>query len=95
MPATLLPRERTDRESLLKRYRGLVAGRRHGRRKEAHRAAPGAGSAAWVVQVAELLAAVRTVARGDGAEGTLAPEVAALSLVALAAGLVSSLPYPS
>ena len=95
MPATLLPRERTDRESLLKRYRGLVAGRRHGRRKEAHRAAPGAGFAAWVVRVAELRAAVRTVARGDGAEGTLAPEVAALSLVALAAGLVSSLPYPS
>ena len=76
-------------------WRGLVAGLRHGRRKEAHRAAPGAGSVAWVVQVAELLAAVCAVARGDGAEGSLAPEVAALSLVALAAGLVSSLPYPS
>ena len=94
MPATLLPRERTDRESLLKRHRGLVAGLQHGRRKKAHRNAPGAGSAARVVKVAELLAAMRAVARGDGAEGSLAPEVAALSLVALAAGLVSSLPYP-
>ncbi len=71
----------------------MVAGQRHGRRKEAHRNA-GALSAVWVVQVAELLAAMHAVARGDGAEGTLAPEVAALSLVALAAGLVSSLPYP-
>ncbi len=93
MPSTLRPRERTDRESLLKRHRGLVADQRHGRRKEAHRNAP--GSAAWVVQVAKLLAAMRAAARGDGAEGSLAPEVAALSLVALAAGLVSSLPYPS
>ena len=84
----LLPRERTDRESLLARHRGLVAGQRHGRRKEAHRA-PWAGSAAWVIQVAELFAAVRAAARGAGAEGALAPEVAALSLVALAAGLVS------
>ena len=90
----LLPRERTNRESLLKRHRGLIAGLRHGRRKEAHRAAPGAGSAAWVVQVAELLAAMRAAARGNGAEGSLAPEVAALSLVALAAGLVSFPPTP-
>ena len=70
----------------------MVAGLQHGRRKEAHRNAPGAGSAAWVVQVAELLAAVRAAARGDGAEGSLAPEVAARSLRALAAGLVSSPP---
>ena len=87
----LLPREPTNRESLLARHRGLVAGLQHGRRKEAHRA-PGAGSAACVIQVAELLAAMRAATRGNGAEGSLAPEVAALSLVALAAGLVSSLP---